>query len=97
MFQLHTKELYILSSNVSIEKMNHIQKLFLRSNVFQIYILWGFFSVEMELFESNEEYIQYHYNSLSASGRINEVVDLVKSQKNLKYTDYNFLTEEGLY
>ena len=53
--------------------------------------------LEMEIFETHAEYIQYHYNSLSASGRIDEVVDLVKNQKSLKSTDYKFLTDEGVY
>ena len=39
--------------------------------------------------------IKYAYNSCKASGRLQDGIDLVKSQKRLVAFDYNFATQEG--
>ena len=46
-------------------------------------------------FENYKEYLQYTYNSAHASGRIVEIVEMVKTQPRNMPFDFEFNTVEG--
>ena len=46
-------------------------------------------------FDSHDELIHYVFNTCSASGRIEDSIELVKSQQRVHAFDYNFAFAEG--
>ena len=46
-------------------------------------------------FDNHIEMLHYLYNSTKASGKLNEIIDKVKSQPKMKPSDYNYNTQEA--
>ena len=46
-------------------------------------------------FADHIEMLKYAYNSISASGRLQDGLNLVRSQKRMVAFDYQFATQEG--
>ena len=46
-------------------------------------------------FDDYKECLHYIYNSLRASGKLDEIIDIVKTQPKTKPFDFSYNTQEG--
>ena len=46
-------------------------------------------------FDNYKEFLLYVYNTIHASGKVDEIIDKVRSQPKTRPFDYNYNTQEG--